>query len=121
METSQLILFFARVVVGVVMVYYGVPKIKNLRANAKDFVKMGFRPGWIWGTIMACLEFLGGIAMIVGYHASLVASLYAFAMFIGFVWKFKSRKPFSDYSYDLQLLALCLILASFGGGVWSVV
>ena len=35
----------------------------------------------------------------------------------GTIWKItKARKPFTDYSYDLQLLALCLLLLTFGPG-----
>ena len=30
----------------------------------------------------------------------------------------KWRKPFTDYSYDLVLLALCLLLLAFGPGAF---
>ena len=32
----------------------------------------------------------------------------------------KWKKPFTDYSYDLLLLALCLLLLALGPGAYSV-
>lgn len=118
---SGWILLFVRVVLGGVMIYYGFPKIKNLRSNANDFVGMGFKPGWLWGTICAFVEFFGGIAMLLGFFAEIAAALYVFKMLIGTIWKLKIKKPFTDYSYDIQLLALCLVIMAFGPGVYALV
>lgn len=34
-----------------VMLFYGWPKIRDLKSNANDFLQMGFNPGifWRWG------------------------------------------------------------------------
>lgn len=118
--TIDLILLFVRLVVGGVMIYYGFPKIKDLRANAKDFVGMGFKPGWFWGTIIAFVEFFGGIAILLGY-VSLAAAFLSIEMVGGTIWKItKAKKPFPDYSYDLLLLSLALILLAFGGGYYNL-
>ena len=102
------ILLFSRVVLAMVMIYYGWPKIRDLRSNANDFVQMGFKPGMFWGTLIAGVEFFGGIAILLGYYAELAAALFAFQMMVGMFWKLKIRKAFSDYSYDIQLFALSL-------------
>lgn len=117
---SGWILFFARIVLGVVMIYYGRQKIKDLKSNANDFVGMGFKPGWLWGTICAFVEFFGGIAMLLGFFAEIAAALYGFKILIGTIWKFKIKKPFTDYSYDIQLVALCLVIMAFGPGVYAL-
>ena len=70
---SDWVLLFVRIVLGVVMVYYGWPKIKDLKSNSKDFVKMGFKPGWLWGTAIALVEFVGGIAMLIGFLVEIAA------------------------------------------------
>lgn len=114
------VLFFIRVVMGIVLIYYGWPKIKNLKSNADDFVGMGFRPGMLWGTLIAVVEFFGGIAMLTGLYAELAASLFGFQMIVGTFWKLKGKKPFTDYSYDLQLLGLCIVIMSFGAGRYSI-
>jgi len=117
---SDWVLLFVRLVLGVVMVYYGWPKIKDLKSNAKDFVKMGFSPGWLWGTVTAVVEFVGGIAMLIGFLAEIAAFFFALQMIVGTIWKItKADKPFTDWSYDLQLLAMALIIITFGPGLYN--
>ena len=111
------ILLFLRAVLAVVMIYYGWPKIRDLGSNANDFVRMGFKPGMFWGTLIAGVEFFGGLAILLGFYAELAAALFAFQMMVGTFWKLKVRKPFSDYSYDIQLFALCLIIMFHGAGM----
>jgi len=117
---SDWVLLFVRIVLGVVMVYYGWPKIKDLKSNTKDFVKMGFKPGWLWGTMTAVVEFVGGIAMLVGFLAEIAAFFFALQMVAGTIWKItKANKPFTDWSYDLQLLAMALTIITFGPGIYN--
>jgi putative oxidoreductase len=114
--TPDWILLFTRVVTGVVLVYYGWPKCKDLRSCARDFEMMGFYPGMLWGPLIAVVEFFGGLAMLAGLYAELAASLFGFQMIVGTFWKLKIGKDFTDYSYDLQLLALCVVMMEFGAG-----
>jgi putative oxidoreductase len=118
--TTGWILFFARAVLAVVMVYYGWPKVRDWRSNAEDFARMGFKPGAFWGPLIALVEFLGGVAVLFGIYAELAAALFGFQMLVGTFWKLKIQKPFSDYSYDLQLLALCLVIMHQGAGAYAL-
>lgn len=118
MISSGSVMFIIRLVVGGVMIYYGWPKVRDLKKNARWFAKQGFIPGWLAGDIVAFTEFVGGIAMIAGIWPTLVAVAFGFQMITGFFWKKRMGKPFSDYSYDLQLLALCLAILVFGGGAF---
>jgi uncharacterized membrane protein YphA (DoxX/SURF4 family) len=121
MEISFLwILLLVRVVLAVVMIYYGWPKVRDPASNAKEFVQMGFNPGIFWGTLIAVVEFFGGIAIGLGLYAQLAAALFAFQMMVGTFWKLKIKKPFSDYSYDIQLFALCLVVMSQGAGAYTL-
>ncbi len=113
-------LLFLRVVTGVVLIYHGWPKAKNLKSNAADFAEMGFHPGILWGTVVAIVEFIGGMAMIAGVYAELAASLFGFQMIVGTFWKLKIGKPFTDYSYDLLLLALCVAIMALGAGGYAI-
>jgi putative oxidoreductase len=115
-------LLIVRLVMGIVFIYYGWPKIKNLKSNAADFVSMGFKPGWFWGTVVAALEFFGGLAILLGVLAHVFGGLMVLHMLTGTIWKMtKTDKPFTDYSYDLLLGALGLVLLVFGAGVYSLV
>ena len=52
-----------------------------------------------------------------GKRASLIGS----EMLMGAVWKItKARKPFSDWSYDLLIFALALMLLVTGPGAYAV-
>lgn len=117
----QWILLLLRITVAAVMLYYGWPKIRDLKSNANDFVQMGFKPGMFWGTLIAVVEFFGGIVIVLGLYAELAAALFGFQMMVGTFWKLlKIRKPFPDYSYDIQLFALCLITMSQGAGAYAL-
>lgn len=116
----QLILLMVRVVLAVVMIHYGWPKARDLKSNANDFVQMGFKPGLLWGTLIAFVELVGGIAVLLGFFAELAAALFAFEMMVGALWKLRIKKPFADYSYDLQLLAICLVVMSQGAGAYAL-
>ncbi len=102
------------------MLYYGYPKIKNLQKNARETSEMGFKPGMFWGTIIASVEFFGGIAIIIGLYADIWAALYGFICITGTFWKLKMRLMFTDCSYDLMLLTLCAVLLGFGPGAFAL-
>jgi putative oxidoreductase len=104
-----------------VMLYYGWPKVRDPRKKAKDFDATGFRPGWLFGTLVLAAEFFGGILMLLGAYVWVAAAAFGFEMLLGTVVKStKWHKPFTDYSYDLLLLALCLLLLALGPGAYHV-
>ncbi|MDZ7725965.1 MAG: DoxX family protein [Candidatus Campbellbacteria bacterium] len=114
---SDLVLLVVRIIAGVTMIYYGWPKIKDLKANARDFESMGFKPGMLHGTLVAIVEFFGGIAVVLGFFTWAAALAFGFEMIMGALYKItKTDKPFTDWSYDLLLLAIMLVLLAFGPG-----
>lgn len=120
LQRSDFFLLFVRIILGLVMICYGLPKVKNLHSNARDFEKMGIKPGIFFGTLVAMLEFFGGFLIILGALTSLIALLFGFEMFMGALWKMtKGKKPFTDWSYDLILLATMILLLIIGPGAYS--
>jgi putative oxidoreductase len=118
---SDVVLLVVRLVLGIAMLYYGWPKVKDPGKNARDIEGTGFRPGWLWGGIVLLNEFGGGLAVLLGLLTVLGAAAISFEMLVGFVVKARKwRKPFTDYSYDLQLAALALVLLTFGPGRLSI-
>lgn len=118
--SSDIFLFLTRLVLGSVMIRYGFPKIKDLKDNAKDFSKMGFKPGILWGTPMALLEFFGGIGIILGIYPELFALLFGFMMLVGAIWKTKIKKSYGTISYDMALFILCGNVIFFGAGEFDL-
>ena len=118
---EDLTLLAVRIILGAVMVYHGTSKIKDLKANAKFFDKIGFKPGAFWGFIVMMVEFFGGILVMFGVYAGIFAALFGFQMITGIIWKTtKTDKPFTEWSYDLALLALSLVIITFGPGKYSL-
>jgi putative oxidoreductase len=113
-------LLVLRLVMGVIVVVHGWPKIKNLKTNAGNFSAMGFKPGMLWGTIAALLEFFGGLALILGFYVQLVAVLFVVEFVAIVIWKIKRGQPFvGGLEFDLALLAVALSLVTLGGGAFS--
>lgn len=80
------------------------------------------RPGWFFGSLVMVIEFFGGLAVLVGLAAPLAAAAIAFEMFVGTLTKaFKWKQGFGDWSYDVLILALCLVVLTFGVGAYAIV
>ena len=118
--SSDIALLATRLVAGGVMVYYGKDKVRHPFTNAKNFTEMGFKPGWLFGTLVLITEFFGGAAVIIGVYADVAAILIGFHMIIGTVWKIKMGQEFGDFSYDILVAALALIILSLGTGMYAL-
>jgi len=120
-DAGDIILLVVRIIFGTTFIYYGRHKIKNLKSNAADFEKMGFKPGWLWGTPVALLESFGALAIVLGLFTGIVAIAFVIHMATGAIWKIlKTDKPFTDWSYDLLALSVALMLAVTGPGSLAV-
>jgi uncharacterized membrane protein YphA (DoxX/SURF4 family) len=113
-------LLTARLAVGIVMLYYGIPKARDIRANTEWFNSIGFRPGALWGTIVLLVENLGGITILLGTYAEVAAALFGIQMLTGTAWKIHTGKKFPDYSYDILLFVLCVVIVTFGAGAYAL-
>jgi putative oxidoreductase len=114
---SDLGLLIVRVLFAIMFFYYGWPKLKDLKANAEDFEKMGFKPGWLFGTPIAFLETGGSLLILFGLFFGFIPLLFALHMITGTIWKYTSTdKPFTDWSYDLLLLSISILFMITGPG-----
>src|SRR5262245_65733705 len=61
-----------RVALGAILIPHGMQKLfgmfggMGLRANAQLFERIGYHPGMFWGTLVGCVEFFGGILLVIG-------------------------------------------------------
>ncbi len=109
-----------RVALGIILVAHGWPKLKNLKATAASFTAMGFKPGRFWGTLVAVLEFFGGLFLIGGFLTQAVSVLVVI-QFLVIILKVKASKGLVEgYEFDLLIAAAALLLATTGGGAHTL-
>ena len=56
-----------RALIGLALVYESIAKIEAPFAQAGFVESIGFYPGWFWSPFLAYLQFVGGIAIAIGF------------------------------------------------------
>ena len=75
-------------------------------------------PAWL-GTISALTEFLGGIALLLGLFTRFFALLVAINMLVA-IAKVNIHHGYDGSAYSIALVAMALVLLSFGGGTLAL-
>lgn len=121
MFSVDISLLLLRLALGLIFIVHGWPKIKNVRMTAHHFESMGFRPGNLWGTIVAFVEFFGGIAVFFGFLTGVAALGLAIIMLVALFWKMgKGQGLVGGFEFDLILLVVALVIVMLGGGAYSL-
>ena len=109
-----------RIILGVILVVHGWPKIKNIKKTAGFFKKIGFKPGSFWGMVVALVEFVGGMFLILGFFTQVI-SLLIFIQFLIILITVKKASQFKgEVEFDLLILAAAAILITIGAGMYSL-
>ena len=109
-----------RIVLALVLMAHGLPKLKNLKQTAEQFSAMGFKRARFWGTVVAVVESLGGLLLLLGFFTQIVAVIIA-VQFLVATLKVKLAKGLvGGYEFDLLILAAAFALITLGGGAWSL-
>lgn len=111
-------MFLLRLVVGIVFMVYGWNKIQGMEGTIGFFASLGLAPFFAY--LVAWVEFLGGIALILGLYSRLVSYLLAIIVIVA-ILKVKWAMGFmGGYESDLVLLAALLAIAWTGAGRYSL-
>ena len=106
-----------RIIIGALLIVHGWPKIKDPKQNAGNFRGMGFRPGIIWGTIAAVLEFFGGIGLALGLWVPYLCLFFMGEFIVIIAWKWLKKMPFvGGWELDAVIFALFLMFFTLYGG-----
>jgi putative oxidoreductase len=119
---SDWALLALRLILGGVFVAHGFPKLKNWKGTTQWFQSIGFKPGWLWGTVAGLLEFFGGIALVIGLRTRFAALFLALQFAVIIIWKLARKTPMSGqngWELDLVILGALLALLTVGGGMYS--
>ena len=111
-------LLLLRVVLALVFLVHGWPKLIGLKNTWTMFDSMGFKPGMLWGTVVAMLEVFGGLGILLGVYLVPLSFLLALQMLVATLWKMKAGQKFAGYEIDLLLVVALYALATIGGGVY---
>ena len=110
-----------RLALGAIFLAHGWPKIKDLKRTGDNFTAMGFRPGALWGSVAAVVEFFGGIALVLGLFTQIASGLIVGEFATIIVWKLMRKQPFVGGSeLDFLILAAALVLLTIGAGTFSL-
>jgi len=115
-------LLIMRVVAGFLIMLHGYSKLTNLDGTAKFFASIGIPAAATFAVIVALVEFLGGIAYIVGFLTRHAAVLISVNMVVAvLLTKLPQLAAKGINSADLELLfltvSICLLFA--GPGKWA--
>ena len=111
-------LFLLRVVVGAVFIAHGWDKIQNIEGVIGFFASLGLASFFAYA--VAWVEFLGGIALLLGVYSRWASYLLVLVM-VGAIYLVKFKMGFvGGYELELTLLASLFVVAFSGSGPYSV-
>jgi putative oxidoreductase len=111
-----------RVLLGVLMLNHGWPKIKDLKGTVAFVKGTGWPGGEAFAILFSLLEFFGAIALIVGFLTQIVAGLFVLEMVATTIFsQTKLKKKLSGgYELDIAYATLALVILLLGPGAWSL-
>jgi len=113
--------FILRLILGLLMIIHGWPKIKNIKGTAEWMSSSGFKPGIFWATIVALVEFVGGIFLILGFLTQIIALFLTIQFLVILLWKIKKHERLiGGFELDLIILAASIVLLLNGAGSLSL-
>lgn len=115
-------LLLLRLVLGVVFIYHGYGKLFGPMPGIEGFTgmltQMSVPLPMFFAYVVGLVEFLGGIAMILGLFTKYAGYLLAFVMAVAIVWYKKFAYP--SIELELSLFSMALAVATLGPGVMTV-
>lgn len=123
--TADTAILVLRLAAGVMLAYHGWLKLQDVAGFAGFVESLGIPAPDLMAYLVTYLEFLGGIALILGVATRYVAALFVVEMiFTNILVKFDIGLIASEggvgAELDILVLAIALSLVLAGAGRWSV-
>jgi putative oxidoreductase len=126
-DVSALVL---RSVLAFVFVAHGSQKLfgafggGGIAGTAAFFSSLGAQPGLFWAVVVGLVEFVGGIALALGFSSRAAAALLAIDMIVAIIAYnagngFFVETPKGGWEINLVLLAMCVSIMITGSGRFS--
>ena len=121
LQSSRLLEFAPlplRIITGIGFMIHGLPKLLDIPGTQSSFTNMGLPPEL--AVIIGLLEFIGGLAILLGIFTRISAVLLAIDM-VGAILSVKLSKGFiGGFELDLLYLAIMISLILTGPGSLSI-
>ena len=119
---TDLALLILRVVLGIIMIYHGWPKLTNLGGTIEGMSGMGVPAPALAAVFAMVAEFFGGLLMLAGAFTDIAGLLFAIDM-LGAITFVHAKNGFAvnegGVEWPLALLAMALALALAGPGRYA--
>lgn len=116
-------LLILRVVLGIIMIYHGWPKLTNLGGTIEGFAGMGVPLPAVAAVFAMLVEVVGGLLLLVGAFTDIAGFLVAIDM-LGAIVFVHAKNGFAvnegGVEWPLALLAMGLAIALAGPGRYAV-
>ncbi|HEY6011213.1 MAG TPA: DoxX family protein [Nitrospirota bacterium] len=123
---DDMVLTILRLVLGIVFIAHGVPKLTGFSGTMGFFTQMGIPTLFAFLAIMA--EGLGGFGLFTGLltrvaafgiAVNMVVAVYMLHFKNGFFMNWFGNQKGEGYEYHLLVVAIAVVLMLRGGGKWS--
>ncbi len=111
-------LFLLRLSVGLIFIYHGWGKLTNIEATIGFFTSLSFPGAAFWAYLVALIEFLGGLAVVLGIWVRFAAKLLAIIMIVALL-TVHMKMGFAQSELVIALLGSTLAISMLGGGDWQ--
>jgi putative oxidoreductase len=120
---TDLALLTLRVVLGIIMIYHGWPKLTNLGGTIEGFAGMGIPAPAVAAIFATVAEVVGGLLMLVGAFTDIAGLMFAIDM-LGAITFVHAKNGFpvdkGGFEWPLALFAMALAIALAGPGRYGV-
>lgn len=119
---TDLALLLLRVVLGIIMVYHGWPKVTNLGGTIEGMSGMGIPAPALAASFAMVAEFFGGLLILAGVFTDIAGVMFAIDM-LGAITFVHAKNGFAVHEggveWPLALLAMALAIALAGPGRYA--
>jgi putative oxidoreductase len=120
---TDLALLILRVVVGIIMIYHGWPKLTDLGGTIEGFTGMGIPAPAVAAIFATVAEVVGGLLLLIGALTDIAGLMFAIDM-LGAITFVHAKNGFSaakgGVEFPLALLAIALAVALAGPGRYAL-
>ena len=120
---TDLALLILRVVLGIIMIYHGWPKLTNLAGTIDGMAGMGVPAPAVAAIFATVAEFIGGLLMLLGAFTDIAGLMFTIDM-LGAITFVHAKNGFAvakgGVEWPLLLAATAIAIALMGSGRYAV-